>query len=115
MSGEHRAECHRIAVERRAAGKPSWAYSAKVFPDEPQENDAAKIEAGRQIVAALKAQLPKTWLDEAADDYDDDYANIVWELDHIGWEGADVSEHLSNAVESLYDWADIKRVWLQRR
>jgi hypothetical protein len=115
MTAEHKVECHRLARNLRAVGKPTWTHSAKVFPGETPANDATKIEAGKQIAAALKAQLPTTWLNEAADEYDDDYADIVWELDHIGWEGADVSEHLSNAVESLYDWADIKRVWLQKR
>jgi hypothetical protein len=115
MGAEHKVECHRLASSLRAAGKPTWTYSAEVFPGEKPANDAASVEAGKQISAALKVQLPKTWIDEADDDYDDDFANIVWELDHIGWENTDASQHLSNAVEALYDWADIKRVWLTKR
>jgi hypothetical protein len=115
MTADHKVECHRLASNLRAAGKPTWTHSAKVFPGETPSNDAAKIEAGKQIASALKAQLPKTWINEESDDYDDDFADIVWELENIGWEDTDVSDHLSNAVEALYDWADMKRVWLTKR
>jgi hypothetical protein len=100
-------------MQLKLQGKSPWPYKVNAFP--PLADDAgddARIAAGKTIAAALRAHLPKGWFSLERDDFDDDYDNILWELDHIGWEGANVREHLRDVVEALYDWADIKRVWL---
>lgn len=112
---DHRVECHRLASELRAKGKNTWAYHVAINQHQPEEgaSDEETIEAGKLVAGSLKASLPKEWCDEGHDDYDEDFDNIIWELEHIGWEGAVVEDHLRAAIEALYDWADMKRVWLK--
>ena len=68
------------------------------------------VKAGLEIAKALRARLPRAWRDE---DHDEDHHDIIWELENISAsEAGTARDHLRAVIEALYDWADIKRVWL---
>lgn len=112
---EHRVECHRLAEELRAKGKDTWTYRVNINEYRPKDDtEEAAIEAGKRIAAALRTRLPRDWRDEDHEDYDEEHHDLVWELENISaGDGCSAKTHLNAVVEALYDWADLKRVWLK--
>ncbi len=100
-TADHRADMHRLATERREAGKPIWAHKinlADVF-----HNDDLTFEQKRDaIVRRIRASR---WFK----DYDehDDLPQFVEEL-------ADAEDkHAFNSPwDCIYDIADADRVWI---
>lgn len=115
-------ESHRLASERRAAGKPIWDRTINIKPilkEDPDNNTkehAASV--ANRIGALLRSHVPAGWLDYNNDDYDDDLIDIVEGMEALkpdSYDGeADYSpqEDLHNMLCGLYDWADKHRVWL---
>ena len=103
-TAEHRADMHRLATERRAAGLPIWDGTlrlADVF-----HNDSLSFEAKRDaIVHRIRATA---WFKDK-DEYDD----LVYLVEEL----ADAEDNGSfNAVWSeIYDIADGDRVWIETR
>lgn len=113
---------HRIAAERRGAGKPVWERRINVRailsadPDNESKEHAANV--ANQIGKLLRGSLPKSWLDITHADYDREIDDIIEQLedlrpsDYDGDPDYSVLRCLNDALDELYDWADIARVWL---
>lgn len=100
-TADHRADMHRLATERRKAGKPIW--DRKINLADVFHNDGLTFEQKRDaIVARIRASA---WFKQY-DEYDD-LPQYVEEL-------ADTEDNASfNAVWSeIYDIADYDRVWI---
>jgi len=98
---EHKVEMHRLARERIAAGKPSWAH--KINLRDVFHNDDLTFEQKRDaIVARIRAT---TWFKQ----YDefDDLPQFVEEL-------ADAEDKyaFNDVLGEIYDIADADRVWI---
>ncbi|MGE8063859.1 hypothetical protein [Pseudomonas sp. NPDC089569] len=115
-------ENHRVAAERRRAGKRIWDYEIDVkavLHEDPQNksNEHCASVANR-IGALLRERLPITWLATDNDKSDETIIEIVEGMEalkHDSYEGENDITPLSDLNEmlaQLYDWADTKRVWL---
>lgn len=99
---EHRVEMHRLAQQRRAAGRPVWEHQVDV--SDVFHNDDLTFEQRRDKIVARVRQsvwfkskdesddLPQ-WVEELADAEDTGEFDPVW--------GA------------IYDEADYDRVWIK--
>lgn len=103
----HLVEAHRIAMERRAARLPMWRWGVRIKhllsggdSDEIAQNIAPKI------AARLRRALPGL-VDVESEEFDDDLDSICYDLDDVK-----TVNDLNDALERLYDWADINRLWL---
>lgn len=118
---EHRVECHRLARERLAANKPVWDRTIRIKhviaenrEDTSEENCAA---VANRIGAILRSRVPASWLDASSDDADYALIEVVEGMEAVRPDSYDddpsfsVHEDLSNMLEQMYDWGDMKRVW----
>lgn len=115
-------ENHRVAAERRAAGKPVWDRNidVKAILQEDQSNDSNEhaAEVANRIGALIRSRVPAAWLDWNSDDLDEDLTQIVEGMEALkpdSYEGeADFTplDDLNSMLDQLYNWADGKRVWL---
>lgn len=114
---EHIMETHRLASERRKAGKPIWDRRVNIKPvlkeDPDNRSDEHAAAVGKRIAKLLRMGLPKAWLDIESDDYDDELDEIVGHLEDVGpSDYGSGCDDLNSALDQLYDWANYKRVWL---
>ena len=119
---EHIVENHRLAVERRSAGKPVWDRTINIksilneAPRSLSNEEAADI--ANRIGALLRQSVPSAWLDWESMALEEDLVEIVEGMETIkpdSYENDDdltVTDDLNNMLDQLYDWADGKRVWL---
>lgn len=115
-------ENHRVAAERRAAGKPVWdrKIDVKAILQEDQSNGSNEhaAEVANRIGALIRSRVPAAWLDWNSDDLDEDLTQIVEGMEALkpdSYEGeADFTplDDLNSMLDQLYNWADGKRVWL---
>lgn len=115
-------ENHRVAAERRAAGKPVWdrKIDIKAILREDQSNTSNEHSAqvANRIGALIRSRVPADWLDWDSTDLDEDLAHIVEGMEALkpdsyeGEEDFTPLEDLNSMLDQLYDWADGKRVWL---
>jgi len=115
-------ENHRVAAERRAAGKPVWdreiAVKAILHEDKSNTSNEHAAQVANRIAALIRSRIPAAWLDWNSDDLDENLTQIVEGMEALkpnSYEGvADFTplEDLNNMLDQLYDWADGKRVWL---
>lgn len=115
-------ESHRIARDRIAQGRPVWDRMIKIksviFRDQANTTEAHAAAVANEIAAIIRASVPASWLELDDDQYDEDLLEIVENMESLRPDSyADdpaftVLEDLNDALESLYDWADSKRVWL---
>ncbi len=115
-------ENHRVAAERRSAGKPVWdcKIDIKAILHEDQSNTsnehAAKV--ANRIGALIRSRVPADWLDWGSTDLDEDLTHIVEGMEALKPDSYDGEEDftplndLNSMLDQLYDWADAKRVWL---
>ena len=98
---EHRADMHRLATERRKAGKPIWAHKinlADIF-----HADDLNFELKRDmIVQRIRAT---TWFKQY-DEYDD-LPQFVEELAET-----EDTDAFDGVWDCIYDIADADRVWI---
>ena len=122
LTVERIVENHRVAAERRAAGKPVWdrKINIKVILREDQSNTSNEHAAhvANRIGALVRSSVPSAWLDAASDVADDDLIDIVEGMEalkpdsYAGEEDFTPLDDLNSMLDQLYDWADSKRVWL---
>lgn len=119
---ENIVAAQRIARERIAAGKPSWAMTIDIKPilqrDPGNTTEEHAAETANKIAEILRERLPPGMLDITSDAYDRTIDEIVEGLEAMGPNDYDddpsytVLEDLNGRLEELYDWANIERVWL---
>lgn len=115
-------ESHRVAAERRAAGKPVWDRKINIksilHEDQSNTSNQRSAEVANRIGALIRSSVPNTWLDWEAEALDEDLLQIVEGMEALkpdSYEGDDdftPLDDLNSMLDQLYDWADRKRVWL---
>lgn len=115
-------ENHRVASERRAAGKPVWDRKIDLKPilreDQSNTSNEHAAQVANRIGELVRSQVPADWLDWDSTDLDEDLAYIVEGMEALkpdsydGEEDFTPLEDLNSMLDQLYDWADSKRVWL---
>lgn len=115
-SVEHRVECHRLATALRKQGKPVWANRIPlndIFDE--KEDPQSVMEKAHEVAKRLRAGLPAETLDIMSDDYDDEIEELVTDLESWTLENMNGNpvEMFNDRMSDIYDWADIKRVWLR--
>ncbi|MGG4645817.1 MULTISPECIES: hypothetical protein [Pseudomonadaceae] len=115
-------ENHRVAAERRAAGKPVWdrRIDIKAILREDQANTSNEHAArvANRIGALIRSKVPASWLDWESSDLDEDLTNIVEGMEALkpdSYQGeVEITplKDLNGMLDQFYDWADGKRVWL---
>lgn len=106
-------ENHKVAAERRAAGKPVWDRTVKIrhlLTEEDSPENAAKV--GAAIASILRAKLPSRWFDPHSDEFDDDIDEIAYEMSRIDAADPKALDSVNLLIDELYDWADANRVWI---
>lgn len=119
---EHLVETHRLAAERRRNGLPMWDRTINIkdiiHRDRDNETPEHAAAVANEIAALIRSKIPAAWLDDRSDDFDEELFEIVDGMEALTPNSyADdpsysVLEDLNNMLSGLYDWADIKRVWL---
>lgn len=104
------AENHRVATERRKAGKPIWDRRLTIknlLTDDDSDENAQEI--GRKIAAILR---DSDWL--KADKEENDERLGGSEVEQVAEEFEDIENvsHLNLVLNGLYDLADADRVWI---
>lgn len=99
-SGQHRADMHRLATDRKKHGLPSWAETIDVAVFFNNNEPFEKNRDG--IVAAIKASR---WFKDRADDFA--FTDII-----DGLEQSEDAEEFDQYWDDLYYEADYDRVWL---
>lgn len=108
---------HQAASELRAAGKPIWPKSVKLkdlFSDDTSPEALAAVANG--VAARLREALPKDTFDVTSDDFDQEIDDIAEDFETMTAEGLtgvdDAQELINDRLSEIYDWADVKRVWI---
>lgn len=104
------AENHRVATERRKAGKPIWDRRLTIkhlFSDDDSDENAKKV--GKEIAAILRSS---EWLKADQKNSKDRVGGS--EVEQIADEFEDIENmrHFSLVIDGLYDLADADRVWI---
>lgn len=99
-------ENHRVAAERRAAGRPIWDGQLKIkhLLNGDDDSDSEAQAVGRQIAAILRAS---SWFKRDAQDGGSSLVEVVEELEDV----CDF-EDLDEILDHLYDLADADRIWI---
>lgn len=115
-------ENHRVAAERRAAGKKIWDFTISIksilHEDQSNESDEHAASVANRIGAVIRTSLPAAWLDWESDKTEEALLEIVEGLEALRPDSyKDVEdfsplEDLNGMLAGLYDWADAKRVWI---
>lgn len=98
--------CHAVAAERRAAGRPIWDAKANIkqFLDPDAEPSEVAANVARELRHAFARRLRAT-----SDNYDCDLDMLLDDLENFG--DATV-EDFDETLDRIYDWADENRIWL---
>lgn len=115
-------ENHRVASERRAAGKQIWDSTINIKSilreDPSNESDEHAASVANRIGSAIRISVPAAWLNHESDQVDEDILDIVEGLEALRPDSykddKDFSplDDLNGMLAGLYDWADAKRVWI---
>ncbi|HGN1515720.1 MULTISPECIES: hypothetical protein [Pseudomonas] len=115
-------ENHRVAAERRAAGKSVWdrKIDIKAILHEDQSNTSNEhvAQVANRIGALIRSRVPADWLDWESTELDEDLINVVEGMEALkpysfdGEKDFTPLDDLNSMLDQLYDWADGKRVWL---
>jgi hypothetical protein len=121
-SADHRVECHRLASERRAQGKPVWDRSINIREiinrDKSNTSHEHLVSVAHEIAALLRRRVPASTFDITNDDYNMELDEIVEEMESLKvGDCADdpdytLLDHFNGLMHGIYDWADYNRVWL---
>lgn len=99
-----------------------WKYQIFLYkPKSLEPKDC--IKAAGEYVKQLKAFFPTEWLDEKSEQYDNYFYNVIKRLQSVydirkvnpADYMEDPTEEMSLAIMNLYNWADVKRVWVEFR
>lgn len=112
---DFRVAVHRIANQRRAAGKPSWAHKIDIkhvlHRDQSNTSPEYVTAVAREIGGILQKGLSDL-LDDSTDRYDGSLDDMVTALTSFEEEDDEALDQFNYILSDLYDWADINRVWL---
>lgn len=119
---ERIVENHRVAADRRAAGKPVWDRTINIkeilHEDQSNTSNEHSAQVANRIGALVRSRVPAAWLEIDSDEVDFDLIEIVEGMEALkpnsydGEEDFTPLDDLNSMLEQLYDWADSKRVWL---
>lgn len=112
---------HRSAGRQRLLGRPIWEKTINIksilyqYKNDTSEDITALV--ANKIAALFRSEVP-SWLDWSSDSLDEDLTILIEEMDglradsHADDPSFTVLDDLNNMLDQLYDWADVKRVWL---
>lgn len=118
---------HRMAHQRRAAGKPIWDLRIPIKACLAEFEDAGDaltaeqaVELANRIGQVLHAQVPAGWRTFESEHFSYDFEDLQERFAqasiHDFTPTADITETpvevIDGWLEELYDWADRNRVWL---
>jgi hypothetical protein len=121
---EHIVACHQAATALRKAGKPVWSkrIDVKAIIHEDRGNESPEhISAICQRVAALiRSQAPAAYFDIGHEDFDFDFVDAVEAMESCTIKdlaedkanGCEAVDMFNGWLETIYDWADVNRIWL---
>lgn len=121
---EHIVACHQAAGVLREAGKPIWAkrIDVKAILHEDQRNESPEHIAAisRRIAALIRSQAPASYFDIGHSDFDFDFLDAIEAMETCTIvalaedkaNGCEAVEMFNGWLETLYDWADVNRIWL---
>lgn len=121
---EHIVACHQAAVALRRAGKPIWSkcIDVKAIIQEDQGNESAEhlSAISRRIAALIRSQAPASYFDIGHEDFDFDFVDAVEAMQNCTVEdlaqdkanGCEAVAMFNGWLETVYDWADVHRIWL---
>jgi hypothetical protein len=99
---DHIVETHKLAAERRTAGRPLWDEQIHILRTE----DMSFEEVRDNFAAALKRS--RWFKRETAKDEERGYLWQMW--DEI--KDAEDADHFDQVLDAIYDEADYARVWI---
>ncbi|HHH9443065.1 TPA: hypothetical protein ACP32N_005053 [Pseudomonas aeruginosa] len=115
-------ENHRVARERRAAGKSQWDRTINIkailHEDQSNESNDHVANVANRIGALIRQSVPTSWLEYGNEATDDELIEVVEGMEALkpnSYEGEkDFTplDDLNSMLDQLYDWADSKRIWL---
>ncbi len=121
---DHIVSCHQAAAARREAGRPIWdkRIDVKAIIHEDQGNESPEhISAiSQRISRLLRTRAPKSYFDIGHNDFDFDFVDAVEAMESCTVEvlaqdkanGSEPVDMLNDWLETIYDWADVNRIWL---
>lgn len=115
-------ESHQLAAARRLAGKPIWDQTINIKEilrrDPSNETEAHAAAVANEIGKLIRSKVPAAWLDWNAEDLDEELTMIVEGMEalrpdsYVGEPDFSALQDLNEMLAGLYDWANLKRVWL---
>lgn len=121
---EHIVACHQAAATLRKAGRPVWAkkINVKAIIHEDQGNESPEhISAiSVRIAKLIRRRAPASYFDIGHEDFDFDFVDAVEAMEQCTVaalaedkaNGVDAVEMFNGWLETIYDWADVNRIWL---
>ena len=122
---DHIVNCHIAATELRKAGKPVWNRTVKIkqFLREDPTNETPEHVASVsvRIAKALRAAVPASYFTLDHADYDGMFVETVEMMEECTVQslaqaeeyGSEPIEELNDWLGTVYDWADVSRIWLE--
>lgn len=107
-------DAHRAARALRKQGKPVWSDEIKIKDLlDDDDSDERAIVVAKEVAARFRKGLPNATFDVRSDDYDDEITGLIEDLElfHDNM-GVDINGVLNERLDEIYDWADVKRVWI---
>lgn len=121
---EHIVSCHQAAAALREAGRPIWAkkINLKAIIQQDQGNESPEYISliSIRIAKLIRQQAPASYFDVEHEDFDFDFVDAVENMEQCTAKvlsedkanGVDVVEMFNGWMETVYDWADVNRIWL---
>lgn len=105
---------HRAARELREKRKPIWSRKIKIKDllgdDDSNENSVA---VAHEIAKRFRAEMPNSTFDVRENEYDDEITSLIEDLESFNLQmDQEICEVLNERIDEIYDWADVKRVWI---
>jgi hypothetical protein len=121
---EHIMATHEIASRRRAQGRRVWdrEIPMKALLDEGDgDRSTARIaDLAVRIAQLFKASLPVEFFEDPSGPHAEEFCDAIEEM--LTWtaeglerdqqDGIDCLAELNGHLSTIYDWADLNRVWL---
>lgn len=115
---ENLVACHEVAQSRYKAGRPSWdlTISIKDLFEEDADNNDLVVQVAHAVAARLRAALPAEAFDDHSEAFDHEIDDIASHFAQMRVEDEPeglLVDYFNDWLTQLYDWADLKRVWLK--
>jgi hypothetical protein len=123
---EHIVGCHEAAQALRKAGKPIWKKQIDVLSiiHEDQQNESPEhiCAISNRIARLIRNKAPASHFDVFHDYFDSDFVDAVESMESCTIKelavdkanGVEAVDIFNGWLESIYDWADVNRIWLGR-